>query len=253
MIASSSPERKPIEITLNRPGPDYSLEGDHLSGLGMDVTVHPEKARHRVAPYVRVEKAHDQAPPGESGRQVHAYRRLADTALTRCDRKNLCPGWDIGRNGAVLGFQSSPRHELGPFGRRPSRQCEQRRSRHQGIELTCRSTSVLSWSRSGQEAIVSATSTLTALPLISMPRTMPSSTMSVPSSGSITPARAARTASSLIGKASGRPPASGGEEPALFSFRGSIGVVTVLSRLTGHNGGLLSSWAPRYLDKRRLR
>ena len=67
-----------------------------------------------------------------------------------------------------------------------------------GTAPTWVSTSLRIWVRSGHPATVRATSTATSPPSPTRtPLTMPSSTMSAPSSGSTTPRRAARTAASV--------------------------------------------------------
>ncbi len=71
-----------------------------------------------------------------------------------------------------------------------------------GSEPTRARMSLWIWARRGQPAVVSATVTVTAPPSeTSIARTMPSSTMSAPSSGSITPSSRWRTCPS-VGRAS---------------------------------------------------
>ena len=73
--------------------------------------------------------------------------------------------------------------------------------RTQSRDRTWFTTSRSIWLRSGQEAMVSATSTTTSPPSTVMPRTMPRSTMVSPSSGSTTARRRSRTSSSRSSRA----------------------------------------------------
>jgi hypothetical protein len=77
-----------------------------------------------------------------------------------------------------------------------------------GRLATRRLMSFMIWARNGQPAVVKAmvTSTSPFCGLISMTCTMPRSTMLSPSSGSITPSRTLRTASSVTGLAGTRAP-----------------------------------------------
>src|ERR1700722_18426560 len=67
--------------------------------------------------------------------------------------------------------------------------------RTQSRDRTWFTTSRSIWLRSGQEAMVNATSTMTSPPSTATPRTMPRSTMVSPSSGSTTARRQSRTSS----------------------------------------------------------
>jgi hypothetical protein len=116
MIASSSPERKPIEMTFNSPEPTTSLERDHLAGRGFDGAVHPEQPRHRVPPDIGVEQADDQPPPGQGDGEIHADRRLADPTLARRDREHPRRDRDVGRDGSVLSLEPCPRHQCRALG-----------------------------------------------------------------------------------------------------------------------------------------
>jgi len=57
MIASSSPERNPWR-SFQETGTDNTLEGNHLSRVRLDGSLHREQSRHRVAPDVSVEQAY---------------------------------------------------------------------------------------------------------------------------------------------------------------------------------------------------
>ena len=87
-----------------------------------------------------------------------------------------------------------------------------------GSEPTRARTSCWIWARSGQPAVVRAIVTTTAPSApTSAPRAMPRSTMSLPSSGSMTPRSTART-SSLVGRARVR----GSTSTAGFYRRGPV-------------------------------
>ena len=117
MIASSSPERNPIETTLRTPGPTARSTGIIFPPCASQRALHPEQPRHRVAPDVGVEQADDQPTAGESDGEVHTHRRLADSALAGRDREHPRRRGKIGRDGAVLRLEPSLRHQRRPLRR----------------------------------------------------------------------------------------------------------------------------------------
>ncbi len=164
----------------------------------------PEQPRHGEAPDVGVEDPDDQSSGRQCDGQVDRDRGLADAALARRDGEHPGGGSD-GRLGRVLpGLPAGPRHDrrplVGVHGGRP------RPGPSAPSRVTARgsTTSRSIWLRSGQAAMVSATSTVTSPPSTMMSRTMPRSTMVSPSSGSITARSRSRTSPRGCGPRRGR-------------------------------------------------
>ena len=107
VLAGEESHRDDLEDT----GSDGALDGDHLPPVRLQGALHPEQPRHRVAPDVGVEQADDQPTAGESDREVHTHRRLADSALAGHDREHPRRRGKIGRDGAVLRLEPSLRHQ----------------------------------------------------------------------------------------------------------------------------------------------
>ena len=164
MIACSSSARNPIDSTRSVPGADPALERDHLPRPGLDVALHAEQPRHREAPDVGVEDPDDQAAGGQRHGQVDRDRRLADAALARRDGQH--PGaW---RRSAVSGassraFQRARAITAARSSASMAATCTST-ERTQSRDCTWPTTSRSIWVRSGQAAMVRATSTTTSPP-----------------------------------------------------------------------------------------
>ena len=134
---------------------------------------------------------------GERGGQVGGDRRLADAALAGGHRQH--PG--AGRH-RVRALAADVPAGAGPWprsaARRSSRSSGSRRRRRRGGPRPGRGSRAAAGPAAGSPAVVRATVTSTrpSSPTVA-PRAMPRSTMSEPSSGSITPRRAARTSSGV--------------------------------------------------------
>ena len=108
MIASSSPERKPIEITFSKPAPTARSKGIILPAWTW--TAPSIASSPRSGPDIGVEQPHDQTPPGKRDGKVHAHRDLP-TPPFPTPRRALSPSPGCRLHCALLGFQPRSRHE----------------------------------------------------------------------------------------------------------------------------------------------
>ena len=189
-------------LVQHRPAPDdggvlLDEEADrhHLDATGrfqrqdlalavdLRFAVDAEHARDRVAVDVAVERPGRVAFGGQRRGQVGGHRRLADAALAGGDADHVFHlGQRAGRQlaaaerllqGAFLLVGEDVEADARPRSRRPARRPG--------------ATACSKWERIGQPAVVSETTTSTRpLSLISIERTMPSSTIERRSSGSMT-------------------------------------------------------------------
>ena len=187
-----------------------------------ELALHPEQAGDREAPDVGVEEADDEAPPGEGHGQVDRHRGLADPALARRHGQDPGRGGDVGRHGPVLlGLAPGPVHEGAALGGVHLAHDDLDRGARPGRLPTRASTSVAELGAQG--AAGDGQGHLAPRPgrrrSTDTPRTMPRSTMLSPSSGSITPSKAARTVSSAGGE-------EGAGTPPILPFTWSVTVRT---------------------------
>ena len=92
IIASSSPTRKPIDMAL-RPNARIGLQ--HRTVALGSLAAEAEQARQRGAVDVGIENADLPSERGQSQREIHRRRRLADAALAGRDGDDAtrCRGW----------------------------------------------------------------------------------------------------------------------------------------------------------------
>jgi hypothetical protein len=178
--------------------PDLRVPGGPSSCRGPRPSPCMPRSRGTENPQMSASRIADgQPPPGHRHRQVDGDRALADAPFARGDGDDPCRVGDVGRPAPGPGPAGAPGPS--PTLRWSASITPVLTSTHActpGSAPTWVSTSLRICVRSGHPATVRATSTAT-VPPPSIPTevTIPSSTMSAPSSGSTTPRSAARTAS----------------------------------------------------------
>src|SRR5438552_10015956 len=221
MIASSSPDRNPMETTLSRPPPTGFSRGMILGPASVrspEIRPSSPSMRGRENPQMSASRTPTVRPlPARAAARLAVTEdfptppfpdAMATTLVLAGISVAGAPSLAFHRARAISAARSSglisPMRTLTAV--------------TPGTEPTRTVTSSRSWVRRGQPATVSATSTTTPPSgATSTERTMSRSTTLSPSSGSITPRRALRTAS-----ASGRSGGTGGTSRILPARTGSI-------------------------------